>query len=178
MVHRDTIYGAIWDVKSVENAANIAYSSLPIPPHMDLMYYEVPPGYQFLHCLVNQAQGGANIFMDTMMVLWVASMRELLTTKLQATGHPDPNIVTGCSGLETKRRRGFSSVDHYSYHLPLSTIGSPLNSKVHSFSASMNSSNGRHQILLGNRSSSWTKRPVKFMPSAMLPLLKVSLALY
>lgn len=35
---RDTIYGLTWDVKTVENAANIAYSSLPIPPHMDLMY--------------------------------------------------------------------------------------------------------------------------------------------
>jgi len=94
---RDTIYGAIWDVKSVENAANIAYSSLPIPPHMDLMYYEVPPGYQFLHCLVNQAQGGANIFMDTMMVAQVLRQKDeeafrLLTTTpttfhYQRSGH-------------------------------------------------------------------------------------------
>lgn len=82
---RDTIYGLTWDVKSIENAANIAYSSLPIPPHMDLMYYEVPPGYQFLHCLINQAEGGANIFLDTMQVAKVLKERDEKAFRLLAT---------------------------------------------------------------------------------------------
>jgi hypothetical protein len=34
---RETFYGASWDVKSVPNAKNIAYTSLFLGFHMDLM---------------------------------------------------------------------------------------------------------------------------------------------
>ena len=27
-------------------------------------YYEVPPGFQFLHCIKNEASGGGNVFVD------------------------------------------------------------------------------------------------------------------
>ncbi len=33
-------------------------------------YYETPPGYQYLHCLINKAQGGANFFLDSFKVLF------------------------------------------------------------------------------------------------------------
>ena len=46
-----TIYEDIFDVKVDHNPINIAYSNVPLEFHMDLMYYESPPGLQFLHCL-------------------------------------------------------------------------------------------------------------------------------
>lgn len=46
-----TIYGDIFDVISTPNPINIAYSSEELGFHMDLMYYESPPGLQFLHCI-------------------------------------------------------------------------------------------------------------------------------
>ena len=41
----------VFDVISKESPINIAYTNAPIEPHMDLEYYESPPGLQFLFCL-------------------------------------------------------------------------------------------------------------------------------
>ena len=46
-----TIYGQLFDVKVDKNPINIAYSNQELEFHMDLMYYESPPGLQFLHCI-------------------------------------------------------------------------------------------------------------------------------
>jgi gamma-butyrobetaine dioxygenase len=46
-----TIYGESFDVKVDKNPINIAYADGPLPFHMDLVYYEAPPGLQFLHCI-------------------------------------------------------------------------------------------------------------------------------
>ncbi|KAJ3051886.1 hypothetical protein HK097_007100 [Rhizophlyctis rosea] len=62
---RETFYGTSWDVKSVPEAKNIAYTSLPLGLHMDLLYFEAPPGLQFLHCLRNTVKGGHSIFVDS-----------------------------------------------------------------------------------------------------------------
>jgi len=40
-----------FDVKSVPSPINIAYSNVALGLHMDLMYYESPPGLQLLHCV-------------------------------------------------------------------------------------------------------------------------------
>ncbi|PRP82224.1 hypothetical protein PROFUN_06236 [Planoprotostelium fungivorum] len=61
---RETMYGTIFDVVSIPDAMNIAYTSTALDPHMDLLYYEAPPGLQFLHCLVSEAKGGLSTFMD------------------------------------------------------------------------------------------------------------------
>ena len=45
------IYGEAWDVIAQEGAINIAYTGEPLASHMDLCYYESPPGLQLLHCL-------------------------------------------------------------------------------------------------------------------------------
>ncbi len=66
---QETIYGTTWDVKSTPDAKNIAYTSQNLPPHMDLLYYESPPGLQFLHCLRNEAKGGDSVFADSFRVL-------------------------------------------------------------------------------------------------------------
>ncbi|KAM3079167.1 hypothetical protein ACMFMF_004094 [Clarireedia jacksonii] len=61
---RDTFYGRTWDVKSVPQAKNVAYTAQYLGLHMDLLYMANPPGFQFLHCLKNTCSGGSSIFSD------------------------------------------------------------------------------------------------------------------
>ncbi|KAI9868995.1 MAG: hypothetical protein M1813_002818 [Trichoglossum hirsutum] len=62
---RDTFYGRTWDVKSVLNAKNVAYTPQNLGPHMDLLYFANPPTLQLLHCLRNSVTGGSSIFSDS-----------------------------------------------------------------------------------------------------------------
>ncbi|KAI9746134.1 MAG: hypothetical protein M1818_000815 [Claussenomyces sp. TS43310] len=62
---RDTFYGRTWDVKSVPQAKNVAYTSQFLGFHMDLLYKSDPPGLQLLHCLRNSCEGGASMFSDS-----------------------------------------------------------------------------------------------------------------
>jgi gamma-butyrobetaine dioxygenase len=61
---RESFYGRSWDVKSIANSKNIAYTSLNLGLHMDLMYFENPPGLQFLHCIENSGDGGYSTYLD------------------------------------------------------------------------------------------------------------------
>ena len=63
-----TIYGEIFDVKVETNPINIAYSDAELGFHQDLVYYESPPGMQFLHCLRfdDCITGGESRFLDIM----------------------------------------------------------------------------------------------------------------
>jgi len=67
---RDTNFGHIWDVKAdVEMAGDdltnsTANTTLRLPPHTDLPTRETPPGFQFLHCLVNETEGGNSTMAD------------------------------------------------------------------------------------------------------------------
>lgn len=66
---RNTMYGLNWDVESIPNPNNLAYTSLPLPLHADLCYYESPPGVQMLHCIkFEQKTGGENTFVDAIRV--------------------------------------------------------------------------------------------------------------
>jgi len=60
----DTLYGTSFDVKSAPQPINIAYSQVALPLHMDLAYYESPPGLQLLHCVAQSTAGGENYFVD------------------------------------------------------------------------------------------------------------------
>ncbi len=62
---RHTFYGKSWDVKSMEQAINVAYTSQALGLHMDLLYFEAPPGLQFLHSLRNDVKGGASYYADS-----------------------------------------------------------------------------------------------------------------
>ncbi|KAI9595624.1 hypothetical protein BDF19DRAFT_471329 [Syncephalis fuscata] len=53
-----------WDVRSVPQATNIAYTDVDLDLHMDLLYFESPPGLQLLHCLANSVNGGSSVFAD------------------------------------------------------------------------------------------------------------------
>lgn len=61
----ETFYGRDFDVKNVARSRNIAYTSLYLGFHMDLMYLDCPPGIQLLHSLKNSVTGGASIFVDS-----------------------------------------------------------------------------------------------------------------
>jgi gamma-butyrobetaine dioxygenase len=62
----ETMYGRAWDVVETPNAINVAYTSAPLALHMDLTYYESPPGLQLLHCrrFDPQVEGGESVLLD------------------------------------------------------------------------------------------------------------------
>ena len=57
-------YGQDFDVRPERNPINIAYTNAGLSLHMDLPYYESPPGIQFLHCLQNNVFGGESTLLD------------------------------------------------------------------------------------------------------------------
>lgn len=61
---RETNFGLSFEVISKPNPNNLAYTSLALPLHTDLANQELPPGYQFLHCIANEAVGGGSVFAD------------------------------------------------------------------------------------------------------------------
>ncbi|RDD42516.1 putative gamma-butyrobetaine dioxygenase [Trichoplax sp. H2] len=65
-----TIYGTVFDVVATPQPINIAYSSVPLGYHMDLMYYESPPGIQVLHCVRFDecVTGGESLLLDSFSV--------------------------------------------------------------------------------------------------------------
>ena len=62
---RNSFYGSTWDVRTVPEAKNVAYTNQHLGFHMDLLYMNEPPGYQLLHCLENSCEGGESLFADT-----------------------------------------------------------------------------------------------------------------
>lgn len=65
---RRTNFGQEFEVISVPKPNNLAYTAIALPLHTDLPNQEVPPGFQFLHCLANAAKGGESIFADGFMI--------------------------------------------------------------------------------------------------------------
>ncbi|KAK0273983.1 hypothetical protein LTS00_015625 [Friedmanniomyces endolithicus] len=63
---KNTFYGSTWDVRSVPNAKNVAYTAQDLGFHMDLLYMQQPPRLQFLHCIRSSPEGGASLFTDSM----------------------------------------------------------------------------------------------------------------
>ncbi|MGO1120773.1 TauD/TfdA family dioxygenase [Rhodovibrionaceae bacterium A322] len=61
---RRTNFGMDFSVQSKPDPNNLAYTALALPLHTDLPNQELPPGYQFLHCQINDAQGGGSLFAD------------------------------------------------------------------------------------------------------------------
>ncbi|MEO9527890.1 TauD/TfdA family dioxygenase [Roseibium sp.] len=61
---RETNFGTTFEVMSKPNPNNLAYTSHALPLHTDLANQELPPGFQFLHCLANEAEGGGSTFCD------------------------------------------------------------------------------------------------------------------
>lgn len=61
---RETNFGALFEVRSVPAAIDLAYTSLPLDPHTDNPYRVPVPGVQLLHCLANETSGGLSTLVD------------------------------------------------------------------------------------------------------------------
>ena len=65
---RETNYGRLFDVKTVVNPTNLAYTGLGLGAHTDNPYREPTPTLQLLHCLASSADGGENTLVDSFRV--------------------------------------------------------------------------------------------------------------
>lgn len=61
---RVTNYGRHFDVRSVPNPNNLAYTAVALGVHTDNPYRDPTPGLQLLHCLEADAPGGDTILVD------------------------------------------------------------------------------------------------------------------
>jgi alpha-ketoglutarate-dependent taurine dioxygenase len=60
----ETNYGLVFDVRSVPQPENLAYSDLGLGLHTDNPYREPVPGFQALHTLISSPDGGDSLFAD------------------------------------------------------------------------------------------------------------------
>jgi gamma-butyrobetaine dioxygenase len=60
----ETNYGLVYDVRSVPQPENLAYSDLGLGLHTDNPYREPVPGFQVLHALIASPDGGDSLFGD------------------------------------------------------------------------------------------------------------------
>lgn len=63
-VIRSSNFGFSFDVRSKPNPNSNAYTSYYLPLHTDMPHYELPPGFQLLHCRINSASGGESLLSD------------------------------------------------------------------------------------------------------------------
>lgn len=61
---RETNYGRYFDVRSVVEPTNLAYTGLALGAHTDNPYRDPAPTLQLLHCLGSSAEGGDSILTD------------------------------------------------------------------------------------------------------------------
>ena len=60
----ETNYGLTFDVRSVPQPENLAYSDLGLGLHTDNPYRDPVPGFQALHALIASSEGGESLFAD------------------------------------------------------------------------------------------------------------------
>ena len=65
---RQTFFKTPFEVIDIPKPNNSAYTAHGLRNHMDLPWFENPPGYQFLHCLINEAKGGNSSAVDAFLV--------------------------------------------------------------------------------------------------------------
>ena len=65
---RETFFKTPFEVINIPKPNNSAYTAHALRNHMDLPWFENPPGYQFLHCLINNADGGDSSAVDAFSV--------------------------------------------------------------------------------------------------------------
>jgi gamma-butyrobetaine dioxygenase len=61
---RETNYGRLFDVRSVVQPNNLAYTGLALSCHTDNPYRDPAPTLQLLHCLASSAEGGDSVLVD------------------------------------------------------------------------------------------------------------------
>ena len=61
---RETFFKTPFEVINIPKPNNAAYTSSRLFNHTDLPFFEYAPGYQFLHCLINESNGGNSSVVD------------------------------------------------------------------------------------------------------------------
>ncbi len=61
---RETFFKTPFEVINIPKPNNSAYTAHGLRNHIDLPWFENPPGYQFLHCLINASKGGYSSAVD------------------------------------------------------------------------------------------------------------------
>lgn len=61
---RETNYGRLFDVRSVVEPANLAFTSLALGAHTDNPYRDPTPTLQVLHCISSSLEGGDSTLVD------------------------------------------------------------------------------------------------------------------
>jgi gamma-butyrobetaine dioxygenase len=84
---RETNYGELFDVRSVVNPTNLAYTSRALGPHTDNPYRDPAPTLQLLHCLSSSVEGGENTLVDGFRVAEGLRRRDAVAFEL-LTQHP------------------------------------------------------------------------------------------
>ncbi|HLY58947.1 MAG TPA: TauD/TfdA family dioxygenase [Stellaceae bacterium] len=82
---RETNFGALFDVRSVPQANDLAYTGLALDPHTDNPYRDPVPGVQLLHCLVNESKGGLSTLVDGLAVAEALRAEDPAAFELLAT---------------------------------------------------------------------------------------------
>lgn len=59
-----TNFGTLFDVVSIPNPSDLAYTPVGLSPHTDQPYRRPAPGLQFMHTLANDAPGGESTMTD------------------------------------------------------------------------------------------------------------------
>jgi len=61
---RSSNFGYVFTVESKPEPNSTANTMLPLGQHTDLPSRETPPGFQFLHCIINNSSGGESLLTD------------------------------------------------------------------------------------------------------------------
>ena len=85
--HRETFFGTPFEVVNIPKPNNTAYTAQALRNHTDLPYFEYAPGYQFLHCLINDATGGKSSVVDGFAVANHLMKKEVEAFKILTSTH-------------------------------------------------------------------------------------------
>ena len=95
---RQTNWGGIADVRSIANGYDLSMTDRALEPHVDNPYRLPGPGYIFLHCLENSAEGGESLAVDgfnaaTRLQVTAPDAFRVLSTTPVTFRYADPDAV-------------------------------------------------------------------------------------
>ncbi len=108
---RGSNFGKTFDVRSLPNPNSTAYTTLNLGQHTDLPTRETPPGFQFLHCIRNEVDGGWSRMTDGLTV----------SEELRTSFPDDYEALTTLNWVFFNRQR----TDDHRWEGPLIDLGGP-----------------------------------------------------
>ena len=110
-----TCYDDVWNVVSSKEPVNLAFNEGPLPLHNDLVFYESPPGIQFLFCLKKDecVVGGDSVLVDA--IVAAEEFRKVHHEEFRTL----TKVHVNCSRINYKRDKPA----HYILHRPIISVG-------------------------------------------------------